>query len=111
MNLRIGKIKNYNNKILVSLSSFRIGTKLNINLDDEKDKPDVKPKREGTVRTKPNTESSKEHKQDIKMIKTKPNIEFKSEGMMKTKSDTHEEEKTALILGMTTIFTVWWILK
>ena len=26
MNLRIGKVKNYNNKILVSLSSFKIGT-------------------------------------------------------------------------------------
>ena len=36
MNLRIGKIKNYNNKILVSSSSFKIGTNLKINLDDDK---------------------------------------------------------------------------
>ena len=47
MNLQIGKIKNYNNKILVSLPSFKIGTNLKINLDE--DKPDVKPKGEGIV--------------------------------------------------------------
>ena len=33
MNLRIGKIKNYNNKILVSSPSFKIGTILKINFD------------------------------------------------------------------------------
>ena len=43
MNLWIGKVKNYNNKILVSSPSFKIGTNLKINLDREKDKPDVKP--------------------------------------------------------------------
>ena len=52
MNLRIGKIKNYSNKILVSSPSFKIGTNLKINLDDGKDKPDVKPKGEGIVKTK-----------------------------------------------------------
>ena len=31
--------------------------------------------------------------------------------MMKNEPDTHEEEKTALILGMTSIFTVWWLFK
>ena len=46
MNLRIGKVKNYNNKILISSPSFKIGTNLKINLDGEKDKPDVKPKKE-----------------------------------------------------------------
>ena len=44
MNLRIGKVKNYNNKILISSPSFKVGTNLKINLDGEKDKPDVKPK-------------------------------------------------------------------
>ena len=39
MNLRIGKVKNYNNKILVASPSFKIGTNLKINLSDEKDKP------------------------------------------------------------------------
>ena len=91
MNLRMGKIKNYNNKILVSSSSFNIGTNLKINLNDdkhtEKDKPDIK--------------SKKEDKQDIKMMKTKPDMN----------KITYEEEKAALILRITTIFTVWWILK
>ena len=36
INLRIGKIKNYNNKILISSSDFNIGTNLKINLDDGK---------------------------------------------------------------------------
>ena len=41
MNLRIGKVKDYNNKILISLPSFKIGTNAKINIDGEKDKPDV----------------------------------------------------------------------
>ena len=45
MNLRIGKVKNYNSKIMISLPSFKIGTNLKINLDGEKDKPDVKSKK------------------------------------------------------------------
>ena len=45
-NLRIGKVKNYNNKILTSLPSFKIGTNVKINIDEEKekDKPAAKPK-------------------------------------------------------------------
>ena len=35
MNLQIGQVKNYNNKILVASPSFKIGTNLKINLDDE----------------------------------------------------------------------------
>ena len=62
INLRIGKVKNYNNKILISLPSFNIGTNLKINLDEEKDKLDVKPRGEGIVKTKPNTDSNKEYK-------------------------------------------------
>ena len=53
MNLRIGKVKNYNNKILISSPSFKIGTNLKINLDVKskevdmvKTEPDVKPKDE-----------------------------------------------------------------
>ena len=60
MNLRIGKVKNYNNKILISLPSFKIGTNLKINLDGGKNKPDVKSK------TEPNIKSNKEYKQDVK---------------------------------------------
>ena len=55
-----------------------------------------------------------EDKQDIKMIKTKPDIKSKKEDkqdieMIKTKPDmneiTYEEEKAALMLGITAIFT------
>ena len=114
MNLRTGKVKNYNNKKLVSSPSFKIETDLKINLDGEKDKPDVKPKKE------PDIKSNKEQKQDIKILRTKPKIGFKKEDkldieMMKTEPDmnkiTYQEEKTALILGISSIFTVWWILK
>ena len=120
MNLRTGKVKNYNNKILISSPSFKIGTNLKINLDEEKDKPDVKPKGEEIVKTKPDIKSNKEHKQDVKVIRTKPNIESNKEHkqdvkMMKTEPDmnkiTYEEEKVALVLGITSIFRVWWIFK
>ena len=54
MNLRIGNVRNYNNKIpaLISSPSFKIGTNEKVNLDEEKGKPDVKPKDEGIVKTK-----------------------------------------------------------
>ena len=115
MNLRIRIIKNYNNKILVSLPSFKIGTNLKINLgtnlkiNGEKDKPDVKPKKEPDIKSnkehkqdaKPYIKSNKEHKQDVKMIKTEPDMN----------KITYEEEKIALVLGITSIFTVWWLFK
>ena len=47
MNLRIGKVENYNNKIQISSPSFKIGTNLKINLDEEKDKPDCQAQRGG----------------------------------------------------------------
>ena len=60
MNLRIGNVRNYNNKILISSPSFKIGTNVKINLDVKskevemvKTEPDVKPKDEGIVKTKP----------------------------------------------------------
>ena len=151
MNLRIGRVKGYNNKILVSRTGFKIGTNLKINLNYEKDKPDVKSNKE----QKPNTDSNKEHEQDIKLIQdvkpntgsnkehkqdTKPNIESNKEHkpitdsnrehksniefnkehkqdvkMIRTKPDTnkitYEEEKVALVLRITSIFTVWWMFK
>ena len=103
-----------NNKILVSSPGFKIGTNLKINLDGEKDKPDVKPKKE------PDIKSNKQQKQDIKIVRTKPKVGFKKKDkldieMMKTEPDTnkitYEGEKTALISGITSIFTVWWIFK
>ena len=113
MNLRIGNVRNYNNKILISSPSFNIGTNVKINLDGEqvklKDKPDVKLKGEEIVKTKPdvkqkeepNIKSNKEHKQDVKHDVKKPD----------TNKITYEEEKVALILGTTAVFTVWWMFK
>ena len=123
MNLWIGKIKNYNNKILESKSYFKLGINKKISLDEEKGKPDVKPEDEEIVKTKPDVKqikepdikSNKEHNQDVK-----PDIRLNKEckqdvKMIRTKPDTnkitYEEEKVALVLGMTTIFTVWWMFK
>ena len=114
MNLWIGKVKNYNNKILISSPSFKIGINARINLvvkskevEMVKTEPDVKPK----VKVKPNIEPNKKLKQDVK-----PNIELKHDvKMIRTKPDmnkiTYEEEKVALILGTTAVFTVWWMFK
>ena len=114
MNLRIGKVKDYNNKILIPSPSFKIGTNLKINLDVKskevemlKTEPDVKPK----VITKPNIESNEKRKQDVK-----PDIMFDRESNQDVKEPdtnkiTYEEEKVALILGTTAVFTVWWMFK
>ena len=121
MNLRIGKVKNYNNKILISSPGFKIGTNLKINLDGEKDKPDVKSNRKQKQYIEPNTSSNKEHKRDTKPdVKSykehkqdvKPNIEPKQDVKKPdTNKITYEEEKVALILRTTAVFTVWWMLK
>ena len=83
-----------------------IGTNVKICLYGEKDKQDVKPKDEGTVKTKPNIEPNKEHKQDVK-----PNIEFNKESKPDTNKITYEEEKVALVLGITSVFSVLWMFK
>ena len=78
MNLRIGKVKDYNNKILISSPSFKIGTNVKVNIDGEqaklKDKPDVKSNKVEMVKTKPDVKPNKKHKQDVK-----PNIKFNRE--------------------------------
>ena len=120
MNLRIGNIRNYNNKILISSPGFKTGTNLKINLDGEqaklKDKPDVKSKEVEMVKTepdaklnvitKPNIKPNEKHKQDVK-----PNIKSNKELRHDTNKITYEEEKVALILGTTAVFTVWWMFK
>ena len=110
MNLRIGNVRNYNNKILISSPSFKIGTNVKVNLDIKskevemvKTEPDVKQK----VITKPNTKPNKEHKEDVK-----PNIKFEQDVKKPdTNEITYEEEKVALVLGTTAVFTVWWMFK
>ena len=106
MNLRIGNVRNYNNKILISSPSFKIGTNLKINLDGEKDKPNVKTNEEHKQDVKPNIKLNKECKQDVK-----PNIKFDRDSKHDTNKVTCEEEKVALVLGITSIFTVWWLFK
>ena len=49
------------------------------------------------TRCKPNIE----FKQDVKMIRTEPGMD----------RITYEEEKVALVLGITSVFTVWWMFK
>ena len=109
MNLWIGKVKNYNNKILISSPSFKIGTNLKISLDVKskevkmvKTEPDAKLK----VITKPNIKPNEKHKQDVK-----PNIKSNKELKPDTNKITYEEEKVALILGTTAVFTVLWMFK
>ena len=99
MILRIGRVQGYNNKILVSRTGFKTGTNLKINLDGEKDKPDVKSKElemvkterdvKSKVKTKPNIEPTEKHKQDIK-----PNIKFDRESKRDMNKITYEEEKS-----------------
>ena len=128
MNLWIGNVRNYNNKIMVSKPGFNLGTNLKINLDGDdtkvaktdkldvkskevemiKTEPDVKPK----VTTKPVIKPNKEHKQDVKPNRPdiKQNIEI-SRSKPDTNKITYEEEKVALILGTTAVFTVLWMFK
>ena len=80
-----------------------------------KTEPDVKPK----VITKPNIKPNEKHKQNVK-----PNVKFDRESNQDVKEpdtneitidpslvelNNYEEEKVALILGTTAVFTVWWI--
>ena len=115
MNLQIRNVRNYNNKILISSPSFKIGTNVKVNIDDEqaklKDKPDVKSKEVEMIKTEPNIEPNEKRKQDVK-----PNIKFDKESNQDVKEPdtnkiTYEEEKVALILGTTAVFTVRWMFK
>ena len=111
MNLRIGNVRNYNNKILISSPSFKIGTNVKVNLlssENRRLNDDVKSKEvktEPKLITKPVIKPNKEHKQDVK-----PNIKFEQD-VKKPDTITYEEEKVALVLGTTALFTVWWMFK
>ena len=113
MNLQIGNVRNYNNKILISSPSFKIGTNIKVNLLSSENRRlniDVKSKE---VKTEPKaiTKPNKKHKQDVKT-----NIKFDRESNQDVKKPdandiTYEEEKVALVLGITSVFTVWWMFK
>ena len=122
-------------------NGFKIGTNLKVNLDSENDKPAVKSKEvemvktepdvKPMVKTKPNVEPNKEHKQGVK-----PDIEFDKEHKPITDSNRehkynleldkeHKQDlrnlilirspvrkkRFALVLGITSVFTVWWMFK
>ena len=70
-------------------------------MSSKKKEPNIKSNKEHKQDVKPNIKFIKEDKHDIKMIRTKPD----------TNKITYEEEKIALVLGMTTVFTVWWMFK
>ena len=113
MNLRIGNVRNYNNKILISSPSFKIGTNVKVNIDvkskEVKTEPDVKPK----VITKPDVEPNKDVKPNIKFDQDvkKPDLLSFEKRLKLNDKITYEEEKVALILGTTVVFTVWWMFK
>ena len=70
-------------------------------MPSQRAKPNIKSNREHKQDIEPDIRFNKECKQDVKMIRTKPD----------TNKITYEEENVALVLGMTTIFTVWWMFK
>ena len=97
MNLWIGNVINYNNKILISSPSFKIGTNAKIKIDGEqvklKDKPDVKSKEVDMVKIEPDVKPNEKHKKDAK-----PNIKFNRESKQDVKECdtdkiTYEEER------------------
>ena len=139
MNLQIGNVRNYNNKILISSLSFKIGTNVKVNIDGEqaklKDKPDVKSKEVDNRRlmvknepdvkpkviTKPNIKPNEKHKQDVhwalpfelcsKGAQYKPDMNEITIKPSLVELSNYEEKKVALILGTTAVFTVWWMFK
>ena len=60
MNLRIGKVNNYTNKLLISSPSFNIGTNLEVNLNERKDRTDVRSKMVEVIKIKPDVKQKKE---------------------------------------------------
>ena len=66
-----------------------------------KSEPDVKQKEEPDVKSNIDVKPNIKLKHDVKMIRTKPDMN----------KITYEEEKVALILGTTAVFTVWWMFK
>ena len=103
MNLWIGNVRNYNNKILISSPSIKIGTNAKINIDGEqvklKDNPDVKSKEVEMVKTEPDVKPNEKHKQHAK-----PNIKFDRESKQDVKKPdmnkiTYEKRKGCFDIG------------
>ena len=121
MNLRIGNVRNYNNKILISSPSFKIGTNVKVNIDVKSKEVD---NQRLMVKTEPNIEPNEKRKQDVKpsiKFDRKSNQDVKEPDLLSSQFNyvekrsklndkiTYEEEKVGLILGTTAVFTVWWM--
>ena len=66
-----------------------------------KSEPDVKQKKEPDVKSNIDVKPNIEIRHDVKVVRTKPDMN----------ETTYEEEKVSLVLGITSIFTVWWMFK
>ena len=86
MNLRIGKIKNYNNKIPESKSYFKLGINKKINLNEEKGRPAVKPEGEGIVKTKPDV---KQRKRNLTSSPIKPGFHYTANATTTTQKQSN----------------------
>ena len=89
------------NLLLLKICTSKIDVKSK-EVEMVKTEPDVEPK----VITKPNIKPNEKHKQNVK-----PSIKSNKELKHDTNKITYEEEKAALILGTTAVFTVWWMFK
>ena len=96
MNLKIktGTV-GYNNKILVSIGNFSLGKNENVNLTT----PAIKNHKTNSLETPP-----------MKSTQTAVNSERTSDLEQKT-IISHEDEKVALVLSLTGIFTIWFIFR
>ena len=133
MNLQIGNVRNYNNKILISSPSFKIGTNVKVNINGEqaklkdkldvkskevdnwrlmvKSERDVKQKKEPDVKSNIDVKPNIELKHDVKVVTTKPDMNEITIEPSLVELNNYEEEKVALVLGITSVFTVWWMFK
>ena len=74
-------------------------------------KPNIKPNEKHQQDVKPNIKFDRESNQDVKesdtnKITIEPSLDRRSMEL-----NNYEEEKIALILGTTAVFTVWWMFK
>ena len=98
----------YNNKILVSVGNFSLGKKDEVNLIT----PAIKNHKTNSLET-PTTKNHKTNSLETPTIKSKQtavNSERTADLEQKT-IISHEDEKVALVLSLTLIFTIWFIFR
>ena len=98
----------YNNKILVSVGNFSLGKNDEVNLIT----PAIKNHKTNSLET-PTTKNHKTNSLETPTIKSKQtavNSERTADLEQKT-IISHEDEKVALVLSLTLIFTIWFIFQ